>query len=102
MACSQLWKNPRPSPKPTPPTPYCLEKSVHWEEGRKLAFLPLPVLSLRFSLSDTACVTGKGSFSLCGRSPVGRVWAHRSVSRSHTHQHPIRVHLPDGHLHFVT
>lgn len=81
MACSRLWKNPHPSPTP-PSHSYCMEKSVHWEGGRKEARFPaLPVLSLHFSLSGTASVLGRGSFSLFGGSPVG---PQVSVMKPHT------------------
>lgn len=98
MACSQLWMNPHPSPKPTPPTPYCLEKSVHWEEGRKLAFLPLPVLSLHFSLSQTQLVLLEKGPLVC---VVGPLWA-ESGPTGQCHQATLTNTLPDGHVHFVT
>lgn len=69
MACSQLWKNPRPSPKPTPPTPYCLEKSVHWEEGW---------LSCHFLFSASASLS-QAQLVLLEKGPlvcvVGPLWA---------------------------
>lgn len=90
MAWSQLWKNPQPLPVPHPSHSYFLEKSDHWEEGKKPVFLPLPVqplLSFR-----QACVPGRGALVCLMGALWQRLGLQVSVTKA-THTHQCLIHL---------
>lgn len=72
------------TPSPYPSHSYCLEESVHWEEGKKPAFLLFPVLSLCFSLSQ-AHSSWKGGFSLFSGCSVAEVGPSGQCHNGNTH-----------------